>query len=115
MLRVSLCLFRPKTAFVEITPLSGFTDSGIYVLDHDNTKSMAGSPISLLVRVLETHECQEIQNGKVYVVQNPYNYAEVGYEGETKYVMAESNFLSEVAGYDEAKEQAGCYLPCTTS
>lgn len=99
---MSLNLFRPQTCFIEPIRLSGYTESGIYVFDHDDTKDLSGSPISLHVRVTDTFECREVESGKTYIIDNPYAFSRIDHNGETKYCMHEDNFLSEVVGYDNA-------------
>lgn len=99
---MSLALLRPGTCFVEPVANSGMTESGIYVFDHDDHKDMTGQRATMMYRVLQTHKCAEIEAGKIYVVENPYNYTPVDYEGERRLVMAESNFLSELEGYEAA-------------
>lgn len=101
---MSPLLHKPGSCFVEPIRNSGLTESGIYVFDHDETRDMEGHEITINYRVLDAYKCDEIQVGKVYVVQNPYNYTDFEYDGKRYYEMLESNFICELEGYDEVGE-----------
>lgn len=98
---MSLSLLRDKTAFVEPVGNSGMTDSGIYVFDHDETKDLTGQRTTILYRVLEQKNCDEIIPGRVYLVDNPYNFSTLDYDGARYLVMPQENFLGELEGYDD--------------
>lgn len=98
-----VALYQPFTCFIEPMNHSGYTESGIYVFDHDGAKDVEGNPISLTVRVLETHPtCLDARAGAVCVIRDPYNYEVVRRGDERYYIVHEQNLISEIEGYDEA-------------
>lgn len=113
-------LHLPGTCFVELISNSGFTESGIYLFDHDDAKDMHHRPIGMIVRVTDTHKCKEIQPGKVYIIQEPYAFAEASREDGTDHriIMSEENFICELEGYDEQSRviaddlESECYPVC---
>jgi co-chaperonin GroES (HSP10) len=99
-------LVQPRTAIVEVVPLSGETDSGILIFDHDSAKDNAGRPISLLHRVLEVHPtCRYIKVGDVVGLANPHAVSPIEFEGQKYLIVQEDNVEYTIDGYDEKAEE----------
>lgn len=97
-----LQLLQRHTCFVEPIRPSGFTPSGLYVLDHDEAKDLGGNPISMIVRVLETHPtCVDAEPDTVCVIRDPYNYEVIRLNGRAYYMIHERNLQAVIEGYDE--------------
>ena len=92
---------------MELVKNSGFTDTGIYLYEYDDARDIHGRPIGMMVRVTETYKCTDIEPGKVYIIHNPYAFAEASREDGTDHrlVMSEKNFVAEIEGYDDEAER----------
>ena len=92
-----LRLLHDHCAFVEPIRPSGFTESGLYVLDQEGTFA---SQTSMLVRAIGIGPNCCLRLGAVYLVP-VYAWDDLVYEGEKLHVIDDRSAKAEVAGYDD--------------
>lgn len=92
-------LLHPGTCLVDPIRTSGFSESGLYVVDQETD---AASKTSMLCHVWAVHPQNKNKDvlGEVCVV-GVYSWDDFTYDGEEYHIMHEDNIQAILKGYDD--------------